>query len=216
MMALVPLCAHPKPTKVLIVGGGDGGVAREVVKHPFVKEILQVEIDDRVVDLSKKYLQHMSVGFSSPKLRLHIGDGFEFMRNHHSEFDVIITDSSDPVGPNASLFQESYFQLLKTALKPGGIVCSQGGAAWIDAEHVRNFARACRKHFPIVKYGLTSVPSYPTGQIGFLVGAEEDPSVTRYQFNESELEELKIRYYDAKVHHASFVLPRFIRKQLEM
>lgn len=216
MMALVPLCAHPNPAKVLIVGGGDGGVAREVVKHPLVQQVHQVEIDDRVVALSKKYLPHMAVGFNDPKLRLHIGDGFEFMRNHHNEFDVIITDSSDPVGPNASLFQESYFLLLKQALKAGGIACSQGGAAWIDSEHVAQFAANCRKYFPVVRYGLTSVPTYPTGQIGFLIGANEDPAVVKYTFSEEESDKFKLRYYNADVHRASFMLPRFMQKQLQL
>ena len=79
---MIPICAHPNPERVLIVGGGDGGVAREVVKHPAVKEVYQVEIDGRVVDLSKKYLPFMACGFDSPKLNLTIGDGFEFMKNH--------------------------------------------------------------------------------------------------------------------------------------
>ena len=84
--------------QVLIVGGGDGGVAREVCKHPSVVEAFQVEIDQRVIDLCKEYLPEMAVGLSHPKLKLHVEDGFKFMENHKSEFDVIITDSSDPVG----------------------------------------------------------------------------------------------------------------------
>lgn len=98
LIAMIPLCAHPNPERVLIVGGGDGGVAREVVKHPKVKQVFQVEIDGRVVELSKKHLPFMACGFDSPKMSLTIGDGFEFMKNHREEFDVIITDSSDPVG----------------------------------------------------------------------------------------------------------------------
>lgn len=98
LISQIPLCAHPNPEKVLIVGGGDGGVAREVIKHPGVKEVHQVEIDGRVVEVSKKFLPFMACGFESPKVHLTIGDGFEFMKNHREEFDVIITDSSDPIG----------------------------------------------------------------------------------------------------------------------
>lgn len=97
MIAFLPLCCHPNPRKVLIVGGGDGGVAREVIKHPFVEEVHQVEIDKRVVEVSKKYLPFMASSFDSPKLKLTIGDGFEYMKKRSGEFDVIITDSSDPV-----------------------------------------------------------------------------------------------------------------------
>jgi spermidine synthase len=102
--------------QVLIVGGGDGGVAREVVKHPLVEEVHQVEIDDRVVELSKQYLPFMASAFASPKLKLTIGDGFEYMKNHVAEFDVIITDSSDPIGPAVSLFQ---VRLRLSAMKVG-------------------------------------------------------------------------------------------------
>lgn len=101
LISQIPLCAHPNPKKILIVGGGDGGVAREVIKHPAVKEVYQVEIDGRVVELSKKFLPFMASGFDSPKVHLTIGDGFEFMKNHREAFDVIITDSSDPIGQSS-------------------------------------------------------------------------------------------------------------------
>jgi spermidine synthase len=100
LIAMLPMCAHPNPERVLIVGGGDGGVAREVVKHPRVKQVHQVEIDGRVVELSKKFLPFMACGFESELVKLVIGDGFEFMKNHREAFDVIITDSSDPIGEN--------------------------------------------------------------------------------------------------------------------
>lgn len=98
MISFLPLNSHPCPKNVLIVGGGDGGVAREVAKHKLVENITQVEIDGSVVEVSKKLLPFMAEGFYSEKLKLHIGDGFDFMKNHRNEFDVIITDSSDPVG----------------------------------------------------------------------------------------------------------------------
>lgn len=91
--------------KILVVGGGDGGVARELVKHPLVQSVVQCEIDERVVEVSKKFLPFMAKGFDDPKLTLHIGDGFEFIKNHPAEFDVIITDSSDPIGIKTLLWE---------------------------------------------------------------------------------------------------------------
>lgn len=140
------------------------GVAREVVKHPDVKNVHQVEIDGLVVELSKKYLPNMACGFDSPKLTLTIGDGFDFMKKHVGKFDVIITDSSDPIGPAESLFQESYFALMKKALKPNGVICSQGGTFWTDIDHVKATMEHCRKQFATVGYAITSVPSYPCGK----------------------------------------------------
>lgn len=107
MIAFLPLCAHTSPAEVLIIGGGDGGVAREVVKHPLVQHVTQVEIDDRVIAASKKYLPFMSSGFNNAKLNLIVGDGFAYMDQQRGKFDVIITDSSDPVGPAANLFTEN-------------------------------------------------------------------------------------------------------------
>ncbi|KAB0791251.1 hypothetical protein PPYR_03051 [Photinus pyralis] len=217
MISFLPLCAHENPAKVLIVGGGDGGVAREVSKHPLVQSVVQVEIDARVIEASKRYLPSMSVGFSSPKLTLNVCDGFEYMRNHKGEFDVIITDSSDPIGPAVNLFTKSYFKLLKEALKPDGIVCSQGSSLWLSLEHVKGTMQNCRQHFDTVKFGVANVPSYPTGQIGFVIGALgenrplESPTLT---FTDEEIARMKLRYYNGDVHRAAFVLPTFARNAL--
>ncbi|ENN76160.1 hypothetical protein HUJ04_000004 [Dendroctonus ponderosae] len=212
MIAFLPLGAHPNPQKVLIVGGGDGGVAREVAKHPAVEQFVQVEIDALVIEQSKKHLPFMAKGFESRKLTLVVGDGFEYMKNHQREFDVIITDSSDPVGPAVNLFTESYFGLLKTALKPNGVICSQAGTLWSDLPHVKQTIRNCQTHFPLVEYAVSSVPTYPNGQIGYLVAAlDPDLDLTHARH---PLEELGLRYYSPEVHQAAFVLPAHFKKEL--
>ncbi|XP_010848487.1 PREDICTED: spermidine synthase, partial [Bison bison bison] len=137
MIANLPLCSHPNPRKVLIIGGGDGGVLREVVKHSSVEAVVQCEIDEDVIQVSKKFLPSMAVGYSSSKLTLHVGDGFEFMKQNQDAFDVIITDSSDPMGPAESLFKESYYQLMKTALKEDGILCCQGECQWLHLDLIK-------------------------------------------------------------------------------
>ena len=217
MISFLPLCCHPAPKRVLIVGGGDGGVAREVVKHPGVEKVDQVEIDSKVIEVSKKYLPSMASGFNHPKLTLHVEDGFKFMQQHEQAFDVVITDSSDPVGPAISLFQESYFCLMRRALKPGGIVCSQAGTVWANAEHVAQTLAHCRAAFPSAAYAYAAVPTYPTGQIGFVIGSlnkETNFKDPVRKFSEDELESMHLRYYSAEVHSASFVLPRFAQKIL--
>lgn len=217
MIAFLPLCAHPNPEKVLIVGGGDGGVAREVSKHPLVKEIVQVEIDDVVVDVSKKYLPSMSCGFQNKKLTLKICDGFKYMKEHKSAFDVIITDSSDPIGPAINLFTSTYFKLLKDALKSKGIICSQGGTYWSNLNHVRETIQHCKEHFPIVKYAVTSVPTYPSGQIGFVIAsADQNNKLTqpKIMFTTEEINTMNLKYYTTQIHSASFILPNFVNKAL--
>ncbi|KAL1777953.1 spermidine synthase [Sigmodon hispidus] len=117
MIAKLQLCSHLNQQKVRITGGADGGPLREVVKHPSVESVVQCEIDEEVIEVSKKFFPGMAISYSSSKLTLHVGDGFEFMKQNQNAFNVIITDSSDPVGPVESLFKESYYQLMKIALK---------------------------------------------------------------------------------------------------
>jgi spermidine synthase len=109
-----------------VIGGGDGGVLREIVKHECVESVVLVEIDEAVPRVSKKYLPAMAVGFQHPKVSVHIGDGFEYLKNNTGSYDVIITDSSDPVGPASSLFEPTFYDLMHKALLPGGIICTQG------------------------------------------------------------------------------------------
>lgn len=126
MITHLALNAHPNPRKVLVIGGGDGGVLREVVKHSTVESAILCDIDESVIRLSKKYLPGMSIGFQHPNVTVHVGDGFQFLAERKNEFDVIITDSSDPEGPAESLFQKPYFELLYGALRDGGVVTTQG------------------------------------------------------------------------------------------
>ena len=126
MITHLAMNSHPNPRKILVIGGGDGGVLREVVKHSTVEEAVLCDIDEAVIRLSKKYLPGMSIGFQHPNVKTHIGDGFQFLKEKKNEFDVIITDSSDPEGPAETLFQKPYFELLHGALKEGGVITTQG------------------------------------------------------------------------------------------
>ena len=126
MITHLAMNSHPNPKKVLVIGGGDGGVLREVVKHESVEEATLCDIDEAVIRVSKKYLPGMSIGFQHPNAKVHVGDGFEFLKSRQNEFDVIITDSSDPEGPAESLFQKPYFELLRDALRDGGVITTQG------------------------------------------------------------------------------------------
>lgn len=128
MITHLAMNSHPNPKSVLVIGGGDGGVLREVVKHDTVEKAILCDIDEAVIRVSKKYLPGMSIGYQHPKTETYVGDGFKFLEDRKNEFDVIITDSSDPEGPAESLFQKPYFQLLFGALKEGGVITTQGCA----------------------------------------------------------------------------------------
>ncbi|XP_054159320.1 spermidine synthase-like [Oppia nitens] len=218
MIAFLPLNSHRLPQRVLIIGGGDGGVVREVVKHPLVEQVVMCEIDPAVVDVSKRYLPFMSAAFDDPKLRLLFEDGYEFVKNHPNEFDVIITDSSDPKGPAECLFQEPYYRALYRSLRTGGIICCQAESYWFDLTFIKQLVRKCRGIFQSVRYGSTQVPSYPSGQIGFLV-CSKDQSVDFAdpvnKFTAVQCTGMQLRYYTSEIHTSAFRLPPFVQKELD-
>nr|ALJ10923.1 spermidine synthase [Dolomedes sulfureus] len=212
MVSFLPLNSHPKPQKVLIVGGGDGGVVREVTKHPLVESITLCEIDERVIELSKKYLPFMATGFESPKLTVHVGDGAEYMKAHQGEFDVIITDSPDPKGAAICLFQKPYYESLKQALKPGGVIASQGEGFWFDLDIIRELVGVAKSVFPVVDYATSYVGSFPGGHLGYVVCSTSPNTNFRnpvHKFSTKMLKELGLRYYTPDVHRAAFALALF-------
>jgi len=218
MISFLPLNSHERPAKVLIIGGGDGGVVREVVKHPAVEEVIMCEIDEAVVDVSKRFLPFMSGAFDSPKLKLLFEDGYEFVKNHKNEFDVIITDSSDPKGPAECLFQEPYYRALHESLRSGGIICCQAESYWFDLAFIKQLYGKCKGIFKSVAYGSTLVPSYPSGQIGFLVCSKDkvvDFSDPIHKFLPKEYNSMNLRYYTSDIHTGAFRLPPFVQNELD-
>ncbi|THD00517.1 hypothetical protein EYZ11_000081 [Aspergillus tanneri] len=217
MITHLAMNSHPNPKKVLVIGGGDGGVLREVVKHETVEEAILCDIDEAVIRVSKKYLPGMSIGFQHPNVKVHIGDGFEFLKSRRNEFDVIITDSSDPEGPAESLFQKPYFELLRDALSDGGVITTQGSEnVWLHLSLITDLRKACKEVFPVAEYAYTTIPTYPSGQIGFMVCCKDANRNVREPVRTwtREEEERHCRYYNQDIHRASFVLPNFARKAL--
>ncbi|KAI1203357.1 spermine synthase [Nemania serpens] len=217
MITHLAMNSHPDPKKVLVIGGGDGGVLREIVKHDCVEEAILCDIDEAVIRLSKQYLPGMSEGFNHPKVKVHVGDGFKFLDEYKNAFDVIITDSSDPDGPAESLFQKSYFQLLHDALRPGGVITTQAENQWLHLQLIAKLKKDCGEVFPVAEYAYTTIPTYPSGQIGFMVCCKEAGRNVRVPQRSwpREEEERLCRYYNAEIHKASFILPTFAKKALE-
>ncbi|WVO21372.1 spermidine synthase [Cryptococcus decagattii] len=211
MITHLPMASHPNPENVLVIGGGDGGVIREVLKHKSVKKVTLCDIDEAVIRVSKQWLPLMSNCYKDPRVEVHIGDGFKFLPEHKNEYDVIITDSSDPVGPAEALFQPPYFQLLKEALKEGGSVSTQAECLWVHLPLIKTLKETCSNLFPVVKYGFTTIPTYPAGQIGIMVCTKDstrDLTVPLRAVPDT-------RYYNSEVHRAAFTIPEFGRAMLE-
>ncbi|KAL8636444.1 MAG: hypothetical protein Q9228_006160 [Teloschistes exilis] len=216
MITHLAMNSHPNPQRVLVIGGGDGGVLREVVKHSTVETAILCDIDEAVIRLSKKYLPGMSIGFQHPNVSVHVGDGFKFLADKKNEFDVIITDSSDPEGPAESLFQKPYFELLHAALREGGVITTQAENQWLHLSLITNLKKQCKEVFPTVEYAYTTIPTYPSGQIGFMVCCKDAERNVKEPVRSwsTEEEEKLCRYYNKDIHRASYVLPSFARKAL--
>jgi len=217
MITHLAMNSHPDPRRVLVIGGGDGGVLREVVKHECVKEATLCDIDEAVPRVSKAFLPSMAVGFRHPKVKVHIGDGFKFLEDYKNTFDVIITDSSDPEGPAEALFGQPYFQLLHDALRDGGVITTQGESQWLHLHIIKKLMVACENVFPNVQYAYTTIPTYPSGQIGFMVcskDANSDLTTPLRSWDEAKEGSL-CRYYNKDIHRAAFVLPTWVRQALK-
>jgi len=217
MITHLPMFAHKEPKKVLIIGGGDGGVLREVVKHPSVEKIDMCEIDDKVIDCAKRFFgEKIVAAYNDPRLNLVQGDAAEYIkRPDHDSYDVIICDSSDPVGPAESLFKPAFYEAMAAALNPGGITCTQGECVWLHMDLISNVLSACSNIFSNVEYAYTTIPTYPSGQIGFVLCSNDETENTIQIPKRAPTEDMQLRYYRPAIHRSAFVLPAFAYQQVE-
>jgi spermidine synthase len=214
MGAHVPLMTHPDPKRVLVVGGGDGGMVREAVKHPGVEQVDLVEIDGRVVELCKQYFPRISAALNGhPNVRVHIEDGIKWVREHEATYDVIVIDSSEPVGPGIGLFTPEFYSSVYRALTGDGIMVAQTESPWTNQDVIRMAFAGIRKSFPITRLYTCAVPTYPTGLWSFTLGSKRyDPLDAD---PEARFEGVQTRYYTPGIHFAAFELPRFVQELLE-
>ena len=209
MLVHPALTAHPAPEEVLIIGGGDGGALREVLRHP-VRKAWLVEIDARVTAASEKYFW-LSGALRDRRTELVIGDGDEFIRWAGPIFDVILVDSSDPVGPSAVLHRRDFYEKVKRCLKPGGVLAAQAGSLLHHLETFKTKHDFQKELFRQARFYLGPVPTYPGG-------------IWVYSFCSDRVDPLRrpkktpppgLKYYNADIHAAAFSLPEFLRKSLD-
>ena len=214
MLTHVPILAHGTAKRVLIIGGGDGGMLREVAKHRSVEHITMVEIDGTVVDMCKEFLPNHSKGaFDDPRLNLVIDDGMRFVATTTEKFDVIISDSTDPIGPGEVLFSENFYQACHRCLNEGGILVTQNGTPFMQIEEVKTTAGRLRSLFPDWHFYQAAVPTYIGGAMTFAWGATD----TAYRKLSREILQQRFagsgiitRYYNPEIHIGAFALPQYV------
>ena len=216
MMAHVPILAHGAARKVLIIGGGDGGMLEEVLKHRAIEQATMVEIDASVVDLAKQHLRPIcGAAFEDPRTELVIADGVDFVARAQDRYDVVIIDSTDPVGPGEVLFQEDFYKNCRRCLAPGGILVTQNGVPFLQGPELTGTLACFRRHFADATCYLATVPTYFGGPMAF-GWASDDPAPRRVA-----LDRLRTRFaaaaietgcYTPEVHLGAFALPPYIAK----
>lgn len=213
MITHVPLIAHPNPKRVLIVGGGDGGTAQQILKHPGVQEVVLCDIDQKVIDVSKKYFPELATCFDDPRLTVVAQDASQYIKTKENYFDVICVDSTDPIGPGEALFELEFYQDMHRALTEDGIAVTQSEAMFYNSDFIAGLYKQNKELFAYASYYYTMIPTYPSGSIGFSFCSKKyDP------FEKVDSERIAalpdLQYYHTGMHLTSFVLPTFLQEKL--
>ncbi len=209
MMAHLLLCSHPDPKRVLVVGGGDGGIVREIVKHDVPEEIFLVDIDEEVTRASRDFFPSVSCGLKDLRVTILHRDALDFMKERENYFDVIIVDSTDPVDFAAGLFQAPFYRDVFQALRQGGMMVAQTESPFAEEDLLKDTYKEMSSVFPGVYVAWGAMPTYPTGMWTYMVGSKKENPRKPLRKVPRET-----RYYSEKIHHLSFELPPFVKALL--
>lgn len=215
MIAHVPLFVHPNPKRVLVIGGGDGGTAREALRHQSVEKVVMVEIDEMVVQACRDFIPQTAKDLDHPKMELIIGDGVDYVKNAKEKFDVILVDSTDPIGPAQPLFGPEFYQNVYKLLQDDGIVVSQGESPFFHPEVQVSMLKLLGEFFPIVRSLNFSNLTYPGGLWSFSFASKKYHPLRDFSPERVQSSGLKFDYYTSDIHRAAFALPQFMLDKVQ-
>jgi len=211
MIVHVPMLAVGKPKRVLIVGGGDGGALHQVLRYSSVEEVVVCELDQRVVDLAREhFIASFGDPWADPRTKLLIRDAFSFLEENPSQFDVIISDTTDPIGMAERLFSDEFYKLMVRALTPNGAASTQCEQPFFDTELIKQIYKSAKALTKNPAYYYANIPTYPGGGIGFMYVSNtpwENGLKTQFPPGVNN-------YINPDIHKAAFALPEFFRKEL--
>jgi spermidine synthase len=216
MIVHVPMAAHPKPERVLVIGAGDGGVIRELTRYQAVKHIDMVEIDPLVVEVCKQYLPQTACRLDDPRLNIYYEDGVRFVRSRVDEYDLIIVDSTDPFGPGEGLFTKEFYGGCFKALREDGIMVNQHESPFYDNDAVA-MQRAHKRiveSFPLSRVYQAHIPTYPSGHWLFGFASRRYHPYRDLNAAAWNLLGIKTRYYTTRLHTGAFYLPEYVEELL--
>jgi spermidine synthase len=209
MITHVPLLAHGNPQSVLIVGGGDGGALQQVLRYPAVEQAVMCELDRRVVEVCVQHFPAFGNPLTDPRAQLVIEDAFTYLQRAQRRFDVIISDTTDPIGAAEKLFSEEFYRLMAGALTPNGVIVTQCEQMFFDAQLIKNMLATAKELARQPAYYHTLVPTYPGGGIGFLYISDQP-----WRNGLNKPYPGPMHYLNPEIHQAAFALPEFFKRQL--
>lgn len=212
MISHIPMNSHKNPEQVLVIGGGDGGTIREVLKHPTVKRVVLCEIDGMVIDLCKKYFPTIGCELDNPKVEMQVRDGIEYIKTQKNQFDIILIDSTDPMGPGTGLFTEEFYTNVKEALKEGGIMVAQSESPFADQKEIKLMYPLLRKVFPIVRPYVGPMITYPAGYWSWAFCSVDVKPFDYIAEDRVALIEKDAKLYNREIHQSVFALPNFVKE----
>jgi spermidine synthase len=218
MITHLPLYTHKNPENVLIIGGGDGGTLRETIKHPCVKKAVLVEIDEMVLDVSRKYFPQVASGLDSPKAEIMITDGIKYVKETQEKYDLIIIDSTDPIGPAIGLFHKEFYQACFNCLNDDGMLVCQSETPFLSeqSEYVKDIHKSLKQVFPHVQLYLSYIPTYPSGAWGLTLASKQYKPADDFQSERYNQDKLALKYYNSEMHFAALALPNFVKELLNI
>ena len=217
MITHIPMAVHPKAEKVLVIGAGDGGVIRELVRYPEIKQIDLVEIDDMVVEVCRKYLPKTACCLDDERVNIRYEDGLKYIRRCENKYDLIIVDSTDPFGPGEGLFTREFYGNCYKALKEDGIMVNQHESPFYE-EDARACQRAHRKiteTFPVSRVYQAHIPTYPSGHWLFGFASKKYHPLKHLREKEWNTRGIQTRYYTTTLHKGAFYLPAYVEELLK-
>lgn len=217
MIVHVPMAVHPNPKNILVVGAGDGGVARELCKYNCVEHIDLVEIDEKVVEVCKEYLPQTAIGLNDPRISFYYEDGLKFIRRCNDEYDLIIVDSTDPFGPGEGLFAKEFYGNCYKALKEDGIMINQHESPFYkeDAIIVQRVHKRIIDTFDICRLYQAHIPTYPSGHWLFGFASKKYHPVRDLKAKQWKSLGIETKYYNTKLHVGAFALPNYVEELLK-
>lgn len=215
LISHVPILLHKNPKRVLVIGGGDGGAVRELLRHDSLEEVVICELDELVLEKAKEFLPSLSSGFYDPRTTINIGDGVVYLRNMESaSFDIIIVDSTDPVGPGEVLFSKNFYGDVARCLKPGGLMVCQSESAWYHRDTHQLIHGNLSSNFSHLKPYMGFVPSYPQGLWTWTLAANHPIDVHACSWERFDKVKTELKYLNEDIYRSCFALPNFYLKKL--